>query len=144
MDEIPRQLPPQGNFYTTIAVYAAANALSLSVFLILYHVSAVLADFRDAMLYAFLCSIALRGPKDWLVERMDWHLSQDRSLAVTVLSALLQPYFAVKVVWAEGKDLVRAFQSKLKEVRAEIQRKVRYKQSFFSIEAIMNKGAIYY
>ena len=65
METSPRQAsPPQSGLYTTIALYAAANALSLAVFLIIYHVSAVLADFRDPMLYAFLCSIALRGPKD--------------------------------------------------------------------------------
>ena len=125
MDDFHRYSPPQSSMYITIAMYAAANALSLSVFLILYHVSAVLADFRDAMLYAFLCSIALRGPKDWLVERMDWHLGQDHSLVVTVLAALVQPISAVKLLYGEGKDLVRAFQAKLKEVKAEMQRKVR-------------------
>ena len=122
MDETPRNSSPQSGLYTTIALYAAANALSLAVFLILYHVSAVLADFRDAMLYAFLCSIALRGPKDWLVDRIDWQLSQDRSLAVAALKAIAPPYVAVQWVWAEGKEAIKAFRSKVKEIRDEYQR----------------------
>jgi predicted PurR-regulated permease PerM len=124
MDEtLPRQAsPPQSGLYTTIALYAAANALSLAVFLIIYHVSAVLADFRDPMLYAFLCSIALRGPKDWLVEHMDWHLRQDRSLIVATLTVIAPPYITLQFIWAEAKDVVKAFKLKVKEIRAEYQR----------------------
>ena len=124
MDEnSPRQAsPPQSGLYTTIALYAAANALSLAVFLIIYHVSAVLADFRDPMLYAFLCSIALRGPKDWLVEHLDWHLGQDRSLRVATLTAIAPPYITLQFIWAEAKDAVKAFKIKVKEIRDEYQR----------------------
>jgi predicted PurR-regulated permease PerM len=113
---------PQSGLYTTIALYAAANALSLAVFLIIYHVSAVLADFRDPMLYAFLCSIALRGPKDWLVDHMDWHLRQDRSLIVASLTAIAPPYITLQFIWAEVKDAAKVFRGKVKEVRDEYQR----------------------
>jgi len=124
MDETsPRQaLPPQSGLYTTIALYAAANALSLAVFLIFYHVSAVLADFRDPMLYAFLCSIALRGPKDWLVEHMDLHLRQDRSLIIATLTVISPPYITLQFIWAEAKDAVKAFKIKVKEIRDEYRR----------------------
>lgn len=124
MDEtLPRQAsPPQNGLYTTMALYAAANALSLAVFLIIYHVSAVLADFRDPMLYAFLCSIALRGPKDWLVEHMDWHLGQDRSLIVATLTVIAPPYITLQFIWAEAKDAAKAFKIKVKEIRDEYQR----------------------
>ena len=121
MDDVPRQTLQSG-LYTTIAAYAAANALSLAVFIILYHLyTAVLVDFRDPMLYAFLCSIALRGPKDWLVERMDWQLSQNRSVAVAVLKSVASPV-AAQWMWTEGKEAIRAFQSKVKEIRDEYQK----------------------
>jgi hypothetical protein len=122
MDETPRYTSPQSGLYTTIALYAASNALSLAVFLILYHVSAVLADFRDAMLYAFLCSVALRGPKDWLVERLDWRLAREGSLLVGLLAVAAPPYLAARLVWAEGKELARAFRARVKEIREEYQR----------------------
>jgi predicted PurR-regulated permease PerM len=123
METSPRQAsPPQSGLYTTIALYAAANALSLAVFLIIYHVSAVLADFRDPMLYAFLCSIALRGPKDWIVDHLDWHLSQDRSFTVATLTAISPPYITLKFIWSEAKDAAKAFNIKVKEIRDEYQR----------------------
>lgn len=40
--------------------------------------SSARSDFRDSMLFALLCSIALRAPKDWLVRTLDARLSQDR------------------------------------------------------------------
>jgi hypothetical protein len=61
-----------------IIVYAGGNALSIAVCLLLYQITAVLSDFRDPMMYALLCSIALRSPKDWIVERLRTHLSKDR------------------------------------------------------------------
>jgi hypothetical protein len=73
----PFAATPSG-LYAHIAVYAGGNALSLGLFFMLYQLSAVLADFRDPMLYAFLCSIALRGPKDWLVQRLDDRLDEPR------------------------------------------------------------------
>lgn len=71
----------QSGMYTQIALYAGGNALSLALAVLLFQLSAVLADFRDPMLYALLCSIALRGPKDWLVQRLDARLDQDRCVA---------------------------------------------------------------
>ena len=121
MDETPRSAPQSG-LYTTIALYAASNALSIAVFLILYHVSAVLADFRDAMLYAFLCSVALRAPKDWLVGWLDWHLSQDRSLILSLFTAIATPYTAVSFLWTEYQDMTKAFRTRVKEIKDEYQR----------------------
>ena len=54
------------------------NALALALLLLLYQVWSILSDYQDALLYALLCSIALREPKSWLVERISTSLSRER------------------------------------------------------------------
>ncbi|KAK9807670.1 hypothetical protein WJX72_005850 [[Myrmecia] bisecta] len=57
----------------------------------LYAVWTLLADFREPMLWALLCSAALRDMKDFLVRFLSDTLSQDRSLFVASWSLLLLP-----------------------------------------------------
>lgn len=124
MEDSPRYVTLQSGLYTQIALYAAGNALSLAVFLMVYHMSAVLADFRDPMLYALLSSIALRGPKDWLVHRVEAHLAQQRSLVLSLLTACAPPYVAAQWAWREGTEAADAFSGKVKEIQDEYQRKM--------------------
>jgi hypothetical protein len=123
MEESPRHVAPQSGLYTQIAVLAAGNALSLAVFLMLHHVSAVLADFRDPMLYAFLCSVALRGPKDWMVQRLSARLAQPRSLALGLLAAAATPWLFTHWLWHEACKAVAAFNEQVTEVRKDYQKK---------------------
>jgi len=113
----------QSGLYSQIALYAAGNALSLAAFLLLYNVSAVLADFRDPMLYALLCSIALRGPKDWLVRNAETHLSQQHNLFKSLFTACASPFVAIAWLWHEAHKAATAFNLKVKEIENEYQRK---------------------
>lgn len=122
MNDSPRNVALQSGLYTQIALYAAGNALSLAVFLMLYHTSAVLSDFRDPMLYALLCSIALRGPKDWLVQQVEARLSQQGNVTLSLLAACMPPYLAVRWLWREGRDAIAAFRAKVKDIQDEYQR----------------------
>lgn len=120
--ESPRHQAPQGGLYTQIAVLAAGNALSLAVFLMLYHVSAVMSDFRDPMLYAFLCSIALRGPKDWMVEQMSDRL-RGRGSLFRLLAIIALPRMAVRWMVRETMQALNSFKEKVEEVRLTYRRK---------------------
>lgn len=111
--------PP--SLYTHIALYAAGNALSLAVFLILYQASAVLYDFRDPMVYALLCSVALRGPKDWLVEVIQARLRHEQSLVTSLIWAAT-PLGLFSWVYGEAVEAAAAFRTKFQEIREEYRR----------------------
>lgn len=64
-DGAPGPLPQRA--YMQVAMYASGNALAALVGLLLWNVYGVLADYRDAAIYALLCSVALRPAKTWLV-----------------------------------------------------------------------------
>lgn len=114
----PRHVAPQGGLYTQIAVLAAGNALSLAVFLMLYHVSAVMSDFRDPMLYAFLCSVALRGPKDWMVEQLSDMLARRGSMFMAFV-VVAPPRMAFQWIYRETKQAIDSFQDKIAEIHRD-------------------------
>ena len=74
----------------------------------------VLADFRDSMLYALLCSIALRPAKEALVQRLDRSLADARrpigaallALAALPLTALRDAYDEARAVLAKWRQAV--------------------------------------
>lgn len=71
--------PMQPPFYINANSHKqVGNALALALLFLLYQVWSILSDYQDALLYALLCSIALREPKSWLVERIDSSLSRER------------------------------------------------------------------
>jgi hypothetical protein len=81
----------------------------------------VLADFRDSMLYALLCSIALRPVKDWLVAQLDASLADTRRSvggALLVLAAL--PLTVLVDAWEEGRTILSKWRQTVQE---EIQRR---------------------
>lgn len=68
----------QNQLYVQLALYCCGNALALVLGLIIWEVWNLLADFRDAMLWALLCSIALRDLKNHLVQLWRERLNQER------------------------------------------------------------------
>ncbi len=72
-------------------LHAGGNALTLVLAALVWFSWRVLADFRDAMLMALLCSVALRDVRDTLVASWrDW-LSADRCAYMPVLLPCLSP-----------------------------------------------------
>ena len=61
-----------------VVLHASGLALVLVVGVVLWNLWSLLAAFRDAMLWALLCSIALRDAKDFLVQQLDRQLQQPR------------------------------------------------------------------
>ena len=59
-------------------LHAGGNALTLVLAALVWVSWRVLADFRDAMLMALLCSVALRDVRDALVASWRTRLSGDR------------------------------------------------------------------
>ncbi len=59
-------------------LHAGGNALTLVLAALVWVSWRVLADFRDAMLMALLCSVALRDVRDALVASWRAWLSADR------------------------------------------------------------------
>ncbi len=59
-------------------LHAGGNALTLVLAALVWFSWRVLADFRDAMLMALLCSVALRDVRDTLVASWREWLSADR------------------------------------------------------------------
>ncbi len=59
-----------------LAVYACGNALAIVLGVVLYNVWIVLSDFRDPMLWALLCSVALRDAKNYSVKVLDEELGK--------------------------------------------------------------------
>lgn len=60
--------------YAQLALHTSGNALAILLGLLIWNLNRVLAEYRDAAIYALLCSIALRGPKDFLVQHLDTQL----------------------------------------------------------------------
>jgi hypothetical protein len=110
-------VPPSA--YTTITLYATGNALSLALFLMLYHLAGVLADFRDPALYAFLCSIALRGLKVRLVARLDAALAGDATLAGAAGRAAAAPLRAARGAARGAAAAARRWRRTVGELRDE-------------------------
>ncbi|KAK2079797.1 hypothetical protein QBZ16_002192 [Prototheca wickerhamii] len=75
MEGGPGPVLPQQRAYAQIALYACGNFLAALIGLLLWNLNTVLADYRDAAVYALLCSVALRGPKTWLVEHLAHQLA---------------------------------------------------------------------
>lgn len=76
----------------------------------------VLADFRDSMLYALLCSIALRPAKDALVARLDASLADPRrSLAGALLGLVALPLTTLADAWEEGRAVLRKWRAAVQE-----------------------------
>lgn len=75
MEPRPGRVLPKQRAYAQIALYASGNALAALIGLLLWSLYGVLADYRDAAVYALLCSVALRAPKTWLVNYLDQQLA---------------------------------------------------------------------
>lgn len=66
------------NAYMQVALIACGNFLAFLVGLLLWQLWDVLSDFREPLLYALLASIALRGPKEWLIQKLGTRLAEGR------------------------------------------------------------------
>lgn len=75
MADVPGPSGTSAASYSQLALYTTGNALALLLALLLWNLNRVLADYRDAAIYALLCSLALRGPKDSLVRFLDEQLA---------------------------------------------------------------------
>lgn len=80
------------------------------------HPAQVLADFRDSMLYALLCSIALRPVKEWLVCQLDASLADPRrSVGGALLGLAVLPLNALVDAWAEGRAILGKWRQAVQE-----------------------------
>jgi hypothetical protein len=71
----------QNTLYTQLLLYALGVCLANGLSAALLCAWGVLSGFRDAMLWALLCSVALRDLKGWLVSSWQQRLVQERSTA---------------------------------------------------------------
>jgi hypothetical protein len=69
---------PQNTLYTQLLLYALGVCLANALSAALVQTWGILSGFRDAMLWALLCSVALRDVKEYLVKFWQDQLSQDR------------------------------------------------------------------
>lgn len=68
------------------------------------------------MLYALLCSIALRPVKDWLVSQLDTSLSDPRrSVAAALLQLAALPLTALVDAWEEGRGVLAKWRAAVQE-----------------------------
>ncbi|KAK9855157.1 hypothetical protein WJX84_000903 [Apatococcus fuscideae] len=81
----------QDSLYLQIAVHAFGIALAVVIGLVLLSVWNLLKEFREPMLWALLCSVALRDAKEVLIEAVQSRLQSDSSLAGAVCALLLLP-----------------------------------------------------
>lgn len=65
--------------YLQLALYAGGNMLTIVIVLGLWTVWSLLSAFRDAMLWALLCSTALQDVKEHVVRKLRIQLAKDRS-----------------------------------------------------------------
>ena len=65
--------------YLQLALYAGGNMLTIVIVLGLCTVWSLLSAFRDAMLWALLCSTALQDIKEHIVRKLRLQLAKDRS-----------------------------------------------------------------
>lgn len=65
--------------YLQLALYAGGNILTIVIVLGLWTVWSLLSAFRDAMLWALLCSTALQDVKEYIVRSLRHQLARDRS-----------------------------------------------------------------
>lgn len=65
--------------YLQLALYAGGNILTIVIVLGLWTVWTLLSAFRDAMLWALLCSTALQDIKQHIVRNLRHKLASDRS-----------------------------------------------------------------
>ncbi|KAI3438020.1 hypothetical protein D9Q98_000463 [Chlorella vulgaris] len=102
--------------YMQLALYLAGNALSVFIGLLIWNLNSVLADFRDSMLYALLCSIALRPVKDWVVQQLERSLADPRrSLASAVVPLVSLPLTAMVDAWEEGRAILAKWRQAVQE-----------------------------
>ncbi len=92
----------------------------------------VLADFRDSMLYALLCSVALRPAKDALVRHMDRSLADSRrSIGGALLALAALPLTALWDAYDEGRTVLAKWRQAVAEelTRRQAQLKHRGEQA---------------
>lgn len=112
--ELRQQPYMQG--YMQLALYLAGNALTVIISLLIWNLNTVLADFRDSMLYALLCSIALRPVKEWLVAQLDASLAdQKRSVGSALLGLAALPLNALVDAWEEGRAILAKWRQAVQE-----------------------------
>eukprot|EP00890_Picochlorum_soloecismus_P003416 jgi/Picsp_1/4075/NSC_01585-R1_protein len=105
--------------YSQIALYAAGNALSLFLFIILYQMNTVLSDFRDPMVYALLCSIALRAPKQKLMRIVDGLVQSDKRIVLYPFALLYAPVRVTQCVWGMLDEFLSKVQLEARKVARE-------------------------
>jgi len=105
--------------YSQIALYAAGNALSLFLFIILYQMNKVLSDFRDPMVYALLCSIALRAPKQKLMRIVDGLVQSDRRIVLYPFALLYAPVRVTQWAWGMLDEFLCKVQVEARKVARE-------------------------
>lgn len=67
--------------YLQLALYAGGNILTIVIVLGLWTVWTLLSSFRDAMLWALLCSTALQDVKEHVVHVLRQQLAKERCTA---------------------------------------------------------------
>lgn len=76
----------------------------------------MLADFRDSMLYALLCSVALRPAKDALVQHIDRSLADSRrSIGGALLALAALPLTALWDAYDEGRTVLAKWRQAVAE-----------------------------
>ncbi|KFM24544.1 Transmembrane protein 245 [Auxenochlorella protothecoides] len=119
-EEDARPALPQ-RAYLQIALYASGNALAALIGLLLWNLYAVLADYRDAAVYALLCSVALRGPKTWLVDYLGRELAH-RSILQSLFNLACLPLTTLVEAWMEGRVLMLRWQQLAVERHRQLRR----------------------
>lgn len=98
--------PSSQSLYIQVAIFGLGNALAVCLALLLYNLWVVFSDFNDSILWAFLCSVALRPPKEWLVRRLDIALSANYSVAWALISTLGYPIISLFEGFKEVKGVL--------------------------------------
>ena len=88
----------------------------------------VLADFRDSMLYALLCSVALRPAKDALVQHIDRSLADSRrSIGGALLALAALPLTALWDAYDEGRTVLAKWRQAVAEELSRRQAQLKHR-----------------
>lgn len=95
---------PQNTLYTQLLLYALGVCLANALSAALVCTWGILSGFRDAMLWALLCSVAMRDVKEWLVKFWQDRLSQERCVLTDVLACITVLLFRRAFQSLEGQS----------------------------------------
>ena len=109
-------VPVSNALYLQLALAAGGNVLAVLLLAVVYHCWLILADYRGALLWSVLSSIALRDLRDFLVSDASRRLELSRSLPCILWQLACLPFATLgdtlqdlRWLWTKWRQSVRDY-----------------------------------